>query len=377
MHLFRRQSLTRFRFPIIAVATAMILTSAVCSAQTAAESAFDGWTLRGDARLVGGGNILQLDTGVAVAPVPSFTDGTIEFEVQMSGRRAFVYARFRVGSDRSNEEIYLRSHKSHLPDALQYTPVIDGVSQWQIFHGETGTASVALPATEWIKVRLEFTKRKLAVFVGEGTQPAMVIARLALEPRAGAFAFRSFIPGTSDAPFGARIRNVRSKAETSFDFASIDDSQEADTAIVRGWQASPPFAAASLIYGALPEVDDASWRPVATEPDGTVLLHRYGRADGARTNGTVLKLDVEAEKAGIRSLDLGFSDAASVFLNGQPVVSLDASYRFDLPRVQGVMGLHQSRLHLPLKQGSNELKIVVTDFFGGWGIIGRWVGPND
>ncbi len=320
--------------------------------------------------------VLELGTGVATAPDVELENGTIEVEVQVSSHRSFVYVRFREGDDGNREEIYLRPHKSHLPDALQYTPVIGGVSQWQIFHGDDGTAAVDLPPEdeEWIPLRLEVAGRKLAVFVGDRDEPAMVIARMAHEPRAGGISLRCFLTADSDAPFGARYRRLRvSPGRTTFDFGSLRPAAAADTRLVTGWQASPVFAIEHKLYSELPEVDESAWREVASEPDGKLLLDRLPRPEGARAYGAVLRLRIDAAEAGVRSLDLGFSDAVSVFLNGRPLVGLDQSYRFDRPRVQGVMGLHQSRLHLPLEEGRNELRLVVTESFGGWGLIARWV----
>ncbi|MCP3962373.1 MAG: hypothetical protein GY719_31405 [bacterium] len=343
----------------------------------AEEIPFDStWKLGGDARVVetGAVPVLEIGMGVAEAPGVELENGTIEVDVQVSSHRSFAYVRFRDGGDRSWEEIYLRAHKSHLPDALQYTPVIGGVSQWQIFHGENGTAAAGLPAEQWIPVRLEFAGRKLAVFVGDLVEPTMVIARMAHQPRGGGIALRSFIPRTSEAPFGVRYRNLRvSPGRTTFDFDSVPAAAAPDPRTVTGWQASPVFAIEQKLYGELPEVDESTWRNVETEPDGTLLLDRLGRPEGVRAYGAVIRLRIDAAAAGVRSLDLGFSDAVSVFLNGSPLVGLDQSYRFDRPRVQGVMGLHQSRLHLPLEEGRNELRIVVTESFGGWGLIARWV----
>lgn len=355
-----------------------LLIAACCSlAASARQVPFSpSWELSGDARIVdaSGTQVLEIGTGVATAPEVELADGTIEVEVQMSSHRSFVYLRFREGDGESWEEIYLRPHKSHLPDALQYTPVIGRSSQWQIFHGATGTAAVALPAEQWIPLRLEIAGRRLAVFVGDRSEPAMVIARMAQQPRPGTVSLRSFIPANSEAPFGARFRDLRvMPGRTTFDFASVEPPAAAAPGTVTRWQVSPVFAIEEKLHAELPEVDESAWRTIEAEPDGTVLLARLPRPEGVRAYGAVLRLEIEAEKAGVRALDLGFSDAVSVFLNGRPLVGLDQSYRFDRPRVQGVIGLHQSRLHLPLEKGKNELRIVVTESFGGWGVIARWV----
>jgi hypothetical protein len=79
------------------------------------------------------------------------------------------------------------------------------------------------------------------------------------------------------------------------------------------------------------------------------------------------------EQAGTYAFDLGFSDFATVFVNGVPVFRGDASYSFDRPRREGLIGYDQARLYLPLRAGENEIAIVLAEIFGGWGIMARFV----
>ncbi len=81
---------------------------------------------------------------------------------------------------------------------------------------------------------------------------------------------------------------------------------------------------------------------------------------------------VRAEWAGTYRLDLGFSDIATVFVNGQPMYRGDAHYSYDAPRQDGLIGYGQASVFLPLHAGENELAVIVTDSFGGWGLQARF-----
>lgn len=363
----------------VALAVALAGPSLTGSVAAAEEIPLDErWQLRGDARIDDrtGTAVLQTDSGGAALGSVELQDGTLEVEVQVSGHRSFVYVVFRDQGDGQREEIYLRGHKSHAPDGVQYSPVL-GRSQWQLFHGEGGTAAAPLPPNEWIPLRLEMRGRKLAVFVGRTERPTLTVARMSHEPRPGGIALSSFLTADSEAPYGARFRNVRvTSGRTTYDFDALEAPEIEAEGLVRRWRMSTPFAIEEKLASALPETSPDGWRVVETEPDGVALLDRVGGPEGARAFGAVLALDLEAEQAGVRTMDLGFSDAATVFLNGAPIVGLDQSYRFDRPRVQGVLGLHQARLFLPLRRGPNELRIVVTESFGGWGIVGRIHDPE-
>jgi hypothetical protein len=89
-----------------------------------------------------------------------------------------------------------------------------------------------------------------------------------------------------------------------------------------------------------------------------------------RDVGVVARVRIAAEVAGVRRLELGFSDAVTVFLNGRPLFHGDDSYLFEQRR-DGLIGFDQATLYLPLVAGNNELAVIVTDHFGGWGLMGR------
>src|SRR5689334_16586665 len=84
-----------------------------------------GWDLKGPSAVVervDGRDVLSVENGVAYRRDVKLQDGTIDFDVQLTRRRSFVYVMFRMADDRELEEMYLRPHKSALPDAIQYAP---------------------------------------------------------------------------------------------------------------------------------------------------------------------------------------------------------------------------------------------------------------
>ena len=49
----------------------------------------------------------------------------------------------------------------------------------------------------------------------------------------------------------------------------------------------------------------------------------------------------------------------------------DAHYSFDQPRQEGLIGLSQAALWLPLRPGANEILLITSDGFGGFGLMGQ------
>ncbi len=317
---------------------------------------------------------LHLESGAASRPDVSFEDGVIELDVTMSPRRSFVYVVFRVAADGDGEEFYLRPHKSNLSDAAQYAPVIQGASQWQVFHGPGGTAPVTLTPGALAHVKVAFAGRRAALFVNDMTKPVLFVPRLAHEPRSGGIAFKAFVPKgvAGPGPAAAMSNIVVRPGVVDPALPSAPDEPKPMPGAIRSWALSEalPDPTASAVP-ALPSVK--TFQKVAAEPSGLVILHRHVKlAENARRATAAARVNVRAAKAGLRRLDLGFSDSATVFLNGTPLAFFDDSYSFDSPRRDGVVGYDQGTVFLPLVAGDNELVVVVSDVFGGWALMGRF-----
>ena len=83
-----------------------------------------------------------------------------------SAKRGFFGIQFRIADDGANgEEVYLRQHKSGLPDAMQYTPVLNTGRNWQIYNGPGFTGAVDIPKDVWFHLRLEVTGAQAKLYV--------------------------------------------------------------------------------------------------------------------------------------------------------------------------------------------------------------------
>lgn len=344
------------------------------------------WTLTGERTKIvrhGSLDVLQLDTGVAARPDLHLLDGTIDFDVRLTRRRSFVYLHFRTEGEGEREEFYLRPHKSGLPDAVQYAPVWQGRSAWQLHHGAGGTAAVPFDTNRYTHVRVVIQGRSAALFVDDMSRPALLVRRLSRAPRAGGVALGGFLP--ADVPGSgpiATFANVQIRPGLiAFDLQDAiardgptGSSLASDHGIVREWSVSRAMAKPPEDAAVLPAAVLAGpFERLPAERSGLVQLHQYVRVPaGVRTSAAVARLAVAADHARTVPFDLGFSDIATLFLNGVPVFTGDASYSFDRPRREGLIGFDQARIYLPLKAGENELAVLVRDSFGGWGLMGRF-----
>jgi hypothetical protein len=213
--------------------------------------------------------------------------------------------------------------------------------------------------------------------VGRAAAPVVIVPRLAREPRAGALALGAFSPqGTPGEGPVARFANVTVRPEVeAVDWTGGPKSVDPGPGTLRAWAVSKAFVPTA---SAVPQPPAAlgPWTRAAAEPEGLLALDRHvARPKESRSATAAARVHVKAASAGPRAFDLGFSDVATVFLNGRAVFTGDATYSFDTPRRDGLIGFDQARLYLPLVAGDNELLVVVSDVFGGWGLMGRFLDP--
>ena len=336
------------------------------------------WELAGEGTVVeelGGQTALRLKTGSATWREIQFLDGTIELDLWVTSHRSFSFLSFRVEGPGEHEEVYFRAHKSRLPDAIQYTPVYKGSSQWQLYHDARSTAPAALPPGEWIPVKVVVEGPRAAVFVGEAEEPQLIVPRLARDPRPGHLALKSFLPlGTPRDVYITSFANlVVWPGVVEYDFPEPEPPAISPGRIA-SWEISPVFVPGEGLLTELPRspLGAGDWQIVQANADGLVELERHvTRPEGARRAGILARRQLTVGQPSTWRLDLGFSDEVSVFLNGRLLVADDESYSFNLPRRQGLLTPAQLSVFLPLEEGDNELVLAIIDRFGGWGLSGR------
>src|SRR6201988_2130202 len=116
------------------------------------------WELQGEAKAVEyqGRNCLYLEGAAAIIKDLELRDGVIDVDVATPAVRGFFGIQFRLANEGANGEwVYLRQHKSGLPDAMQYTPVLNTGANWQLYNGPGFTEAVEIPRDVWFHLRLE------------------------------------------------------------------------------------------------------------------------------------------------------------------------------------------------------------------------------
>jgi hypothetical protein len=342
------------------------------------------WDLEGEARSAEylGRKCLFLDGGAAVLKDLEMRDAVIDVDVATPASRGFFGIQFRLADEGSNGEwVYLRQHKSGLPDAMQYTPVLNTGANWQIYNGPGFTGAVDIPKDAWFHVRLEVAGAQAKLYVKDMEKPALVMSDLksgvqkglvALHVLTGATYFSNFeIRTTPDAPWERRLPPMPPETVTQWSISPSYDALARDPE-----RALTPAESAAI-----------QWQTVEAEPPGFVVLYRYRRAPHLRVSfatdfskrlepqpGTQVlyaKTTIDSDRDQVKKLSIGYSDEVSVFLNGKILFRGRSAQNFRDPGFLGIVNPENDALYLPLKKGSNELVLAVSELGGGWGFICR------
>ena len=342
------------------------------------------WDLQGQAKVAEYQNrkSLFLDGGAAVLKDSQMRDAVIDVDVATPAARGFFGIQFRLTDDGANcEWVYLRQHKSGLPDAIQYTPVLNTGLNWQIYNGPGFTAAVDIPRDVWFHLRLEVAGAQAKLYVKDMDKPALVMNDLKSGVQQGGIALYVLTGVTY-------FSNFEVHETPAVTWERHHPAMPPDT--LTKWSISPAYDALARNTErplTTAEINAIQWQEVAAEPPGFVVLYRYREAPHLRVTfatdfskrlepqpGTKVlyaKTTIDSDREQVKKLYIGYSDEVSVFLNGKILYTGRSAQNFRDPGFLGIVNPENDAVYLPLKKGHNELLLAVSELGGGWGFICR------
>jgi hypothetical protein len=342
------------------------------------------WTLEGQAKATEyqGRKCLLLDGGGATLNDFEMRDGVVDVDVATPASYGFFGIQFRIAKDGANAEwIYLRQHKSGLPDAMQYTPVLNTGLNWQIYNGPGFTGAVNIIKNDWFHLRLEVTGAQAKLYVKDLDKPALVMSDLKSGIQKGQVALAVLTGATYFSNFEVR---------TTPDGAWERHQPPMPPGTLTKWSLSPSYDALKrdLERPLSPsERNSMPWQDVEAEPPGFVVINRYRESPHPQVSFArdfskrlepqpgmkvvYARTSIDSDRAGLKKLYLGYSDDVSVFLNGKILFRGRSAQNFRDPGFLGIVNPENDAVYLPLKKGRNELMLAVSELGGGWGFICR------
>jgi len=312
-----------------------------------------------------GQKALKIKGGAAVLTDTDVRNGLIEFDIAVTEERGFAGIIFRVQDDSNFEHFYVRPHMSGNPDANQYTPVFDGVSGWQLYHGADYASPVEYRFDEWMHVKIIYAGSNADVYI-DSDEPVLRVDDLKRDVAGGAI-------GVNSANFStvhfANFKYTALADAYTFPHREAINEQSPD-GIVTSWLVSDAFDSAVLdgANNLNPEMrGERAWTELWTEENGVANLARVQGLQQDK-NTVFAAVTLNSDKVQSKEMLFGYSDAASVYLNGTLIYKGNNGYQSRDYRYLGTIGLFDSVV-LPLVKGDNEVWIAVSEFFGGWGVM--------
>jgi hypothetical protein len=317
--------------------------------------------------------LMRLNSGNAVLKGVTFSDGTIEFDVNTIGRGAPGIA-FRQQDESNFELLYLRPDPAcpAFRACVQYTPQTHGVLLWDLFPQHQARAQ--LRENGWNHIKMVVFGRRMKVFVNDAPAPTLEVSRLEGDATKGGLRLQG--PGT----FANMV--ITPDAVDGLSPEPAGDPSEADRGLVRNWRLSAFSALPNgkdPMYNELPGASQ-EWKTIRAEANGLVNLSReYGLPLHQPDRALAwLKTTITSDRKQTKKVQIGWTRELWVFVNGKLLYAdknlydLEASRKFP----DGRCSLENGGFTLPLEAGDNEVAVAIANDFFGWGLMLRLGDPE-
>lgn len=312
--------------------------------------------------------LMRLNTGDAGLRGITFSDGTIEFDVNTIGRGSPGIA-FRQQDENNFELLYLRPDPAcpAFQACMQYAPQTHGVLLWDLFPQYQTRAP--LRESGWNHIKMIVSGRRMKVFVNDAASPTLDVGRLEGDATTGGLRLQG--PAT----FANMV--ITPGAVEGLSPEPVKDPLEGDRGLVRSWRLSNFSALPSgkePIYSEMPGASQ-EWKTIRTERNGLANLSReYGRpVPGPNRAVAWLKTTIHSDTKQTKKVDIGWTRELWVFVNGKLVYADKNLFEVEGARKvpDARCSLENGAFTLPLEAGENEVAVAIANNFFGWGLMMR------
>lgn len=306
---------------------------------------------------------LVLDGGRATVKNQKFTNGTIEVDVYANTFRSYAGITFRKQGD-NMEEVYMRMHKSSQVDAVQYTPIFNNESNWQLYREYQ--AQVTFENKGWNTLRIEVKGESAEVFVNDKKE--FTIDRLRTRNATGEIGLFAL--------FSNRFSNFRVIPKDVLDKTDSDGKPLADSSIITEWKitGAQSYNAEELDFE---KFSNMEYKKVETEVSGLLPISKYveksssGNFEQNTEDFLVAVTTIYTKTKDTKLFSFDYSDKIVVYLNGKICFEGNNAFRAKGVQYMGHLEVNTNKLYFPLKKGLNTIHCVVIDKANGWGLMAK------
>jgi hypothetical protein len=321
---------------------------------------------------------IDLVKGIAHVPSANFRDGTIEFDLTPPAT-AFAGIAFRMQSTADYEIIYFRPDSGRWV-SVQYQPVYEGETTWQLYHDDGYQRDLRRGLTGPLHVKILIAGSRADVYVAGDTTPALVVRELKRQSAAGGIGF--WVAGGADSTAAnAGIHSLDVRFSSPKLAAASRETHPAEQLL--RWRVSPRMSSASIetpVTMPASVADANAWKIVDAESSGLINLtraignpagpQRINVFGGAGWGIAFARTTITSAQAQTRRLYLSYSEGVGVYLNGARVFTGRNDYSLGAGNL-GIVGPETEFVDLALRSGDNDVVLAITDNAFGWGFRAR------
>ncbi|MDT0608134.1 hypothetical protein [Croceitalea rosinachiae] len=306
-----------------------------------------------------GRRALKLDgTSSSIALLDDINTKNFRVEMDIAGQ-VMSGLGFHAKDGMNYQFIYFRPQMGNTSEAIQYIPIYNGALSWVFYNYPVYETSTDIKSLEWFHAAFEVRGKNLKVFVNDEPEPKMNISILDNPVDSGKLLLRSL--------FGpSYFANITWQALTN---TEIKEKTLPQTDFLTKWEISEQFPRDTItdyFDNILKRANVAdNWKTINMVEDSYVNFSRYFK----HPRGVlVAKTSIEADNQSIKNLHFDFVGRVKIILNGNDL------FTYKKIRFERVFDSTFS-IGLPLKEGKNELIVIVEGdaaFFGkGFRYLGR------
>lgn len=296
-------------------------------------------------------------------PNSDMEEGRIRVAVYGAPDRSFAGLFFhRKG--RHEEHIYLRQHKSTQVDAVQYTPVFHGESNWQLY--PQYQASTTFIPNAWNVMELAFTKNRAQLTLNG--RLVLSVDHLRGAAGRGQIGLWSLFPSWY-------LDIAYSTDPVRFEEGPTPEPKT-PVGTLSSWRVSDARPAGEL-NEMLQNPAALSYQVVQTDASGLLPISRYvkktqrGAFEQNEEDVVLTEVTINADQAMKKRIFFDYSDRCVVLLNGQELFRGNNAFRAKGVQYMGHLAMDTNSVLLQLDPGPNVLQFAVLERANGWGLMAR------
>ncbi|MEL7118038.1 MAG: family 16 glycoside hydrolase [Bacteroidota bacterium] len=328
----------------------------------------DKWTVPKSANhtyeKIDGQQALRINGSAYVKEV-EFVNGTLEVDIKANSNRSFAGILFRK-QDNSMEEIYIRMHKSNQVSAIQYTPIFNKESNWQLYPQHQAKAPIK--DNGWNHLKLEIMGSTAEVYLND--QLYMTVENLRTGFDKGQIGVKSL--------FDNHFANFRYTPKFYKPSTKKVSTKTVPANVINKWELSVAKRFDEELFASNNIPLDVPYKSYPTEGNGLLPISKHVAKPSGNNfernseDYVVVRLNITSEIEQNKFFSFDFSDKIILYLNGQELFRGNNAFRSKDVQYLGYLNIDSNTINLPLRKGNNELHCVIIEKANGWGLMGRF-----